>query len=406
MRAYNILFTDMFTIFVMSLLAVTVVSYFATRGRYLFPLFFYNYGPSFAIGYYLVLIIKTDSLSFDHFAVLFLETINLIIIAVIFYKMKIALEKSIKHDWDASIQRITCIQVVFFLPLLLNSDFGLFSAGSRIDYLSSSFLAKYLTYGGVLLAAVLAVAIAGSISEKSTITVWSITAISVNIVLSLLAGSKGGVFLWVVSIFALTNWRGLKLLKLKFVALGIFLVTSIVYTIYELSKALNLDFLLILKLISSRFFLNNDARALAFDLREETIGSAIFINEAFRSFARIFGEYLHEVPLGVRLYQEGLLITNGNGANTGLTPLIIAYFDVGYAILPVLIFTVFLLFMYCSIEGLFCNNGSVVKKLYYRAFMLQLFVVLLQDFLALLALLPMFLLFATFLKIKRSRIIL
>lgn len=86
----------------------------------------------------------------------------------------------------------------------------------------------------------------------------------------------------------------------------------------------------------SRFFLNNDARSLAFDLRSQVTAETGLLSESFRSLGNLFGSPPRNDPLGVLLYAQRLGVTNGSGANASLMALVTFYSTPGYATIPAL----------------------------------------------------------------------
>jgi hypothetical protein len=87
----------------------------------------------------------------------------------------------------------------------------------------------------------------------------------------------------------------------------------------------------------ARFFLNNDARAMAFDLRTQASGEAGLLAESFRSLANLFGAPPRNEPLGLLLYAQHLGVTNGSGANASLMALITYYSVPGYTAVPAML---------------------------------------------------------------------
>jgi hypothetical protein len=89
----------------------------------------------------------------------------------------------------------------------------------------------------------------------------------------------------------------------------------------------------------SRFFLFNDARALALDLRPTYYVDSALFSETFRSLASFFGSAPQNEPLGVLLYKEAFFTDGGSGANASLMALIVYYTEPGYSILSIFVAT-------------------------------------------------------------------
>jgi hypothetical protein len=233
----------------------------------------------------------------------------------------------------ARLLRATLVgQVIVTAPLITSQGFGIFSEGSRIDYLYAASSAKYLTYAGILIASVQVPLLAHRISSRR----FGLLDLAIMLVAfggSVLSGSKGGVVLWLVAIAALVNYRraGISLGRglLALAVLGSALGASSVL----IARFLNLDVGEFAELAFNRFFLVNDARALAFDFRTGTTPDAGWFAESFRSISSLFGAPPRNSPLGVLLYGDLFGVETGNGANASLAALLAYYSNPGELII-------------------------------------------------------------------------
>lgn len=231
------------------------------------------------------------------------------------------------------------LQLALAAPLVLSEGFGIFSDGSRIDYLYAGSLSKYLVYAGIICMGIQAPLLARQISCKGNIGWLGGMVVLFNFAMSILAGSKGGAFLWIFSVLALVNYRQARLSLMAMVLLPLLLVGGIYVSSLQISEFLGITLEDFADLALNRFFLNNDARALAFDFRTSLTSDAGLLSEAFRSLASLFGSAPKNSPLGVHLYAELFGFESGNGANASLIALIVYYSSAGYALLPALLFT-------------------------------------------------------------------
>jgi hypothetical protein len=229
------------------------------------------------------------------------------------------------------------VQIACTAPLVAMGGFGIFSDESRIGYLYTGSLPKYFTYASFLAATVQAALLAALVSASGRLGSWGWGVILLNFAISVTSGSKGAVFLWLVAIASMIDYRRARIPAYKLfgaLALGTggLLVSSL-----AIAHFLDLDLDVFLSLALNRFFLNNDARALAFDLRNWHSASGSMFSESFRSLGNLFGLPPRNDPLGVLLYSEAFATVNGNGANASFMALGTYYFPAGYAFVPALL---------------------------------------------------------------------
>ncbi|HEY6643537.1 hypothetical protein [Povalibacter sp.] len=229
------------------------------------------------------------------------------------------------------------LQLLASWPIVTSQGFGLFSEGSRIEYLSDSSSAKYFTYFVVLVSTLQAPLIANRLTKSGRLGMSGAVAIGLTFTLSLLAGSKGGVFLWFLSIASLVDYRRAPISRFSVVFVAIAGCALVVGSSIVIADFLGVRLEEFFDIVLSRFFLNNDARALAFDQRPVAPLTTSLIVESFRSLATIFGAQPHDSPLGILLYDELFGFETGNGANASLMALIVYYSPPGYAALPAIV---------------------------------------------------------------------
>jgi hypothetical protein len=226
------------------------------------------------------------------------------------------------------------LQLLVAWPLLASEGFGVFSEGSRIDYLFEGSAAKYLTYLGVLLATVQAGLVARAISIRGRFGLTGLLVAALNLALSLTSGSKGGFFLWLLSVLALIDYRQARISRSRIAAFALFLAAALTVTTEVVSTFIGITWQEFSELAFDRFFLTNDARALAFDLRSSASAGAGLFVESFRSLAALFGVGPVHPPIGVLLYDLQFATAGNVGANGSLAALIMFYSLAGYALVP------------------------------------------------------------------------
>lgn len=327
-------FATVLGIFLLALFTSSLVG----AGRLWLKGLIYNLSPAMAASFYAVAFLATPQPdSADLIAGLIFE----VTVLALFFKLLLNIKRDMINICEGDAARVLIWAVAFQLlisyPNMITAGFGLFSEGSRIDYLSSSSLAKYYTYAGLLISTVQAVFLASLVTSRGYLGILGWSVIAANLMLSVLAGSKGGAFLWFLSMASLIEYKRAhiqiyKIIIFLIIVMGLAWISSII-----VAKFLNIEFDDFINLALSRFFLNNDARALSLDLRTSQTADLSFFSEAFRSLGNLIGFPPRNDPLGVVLYGEGLSITNGSGANTSFMALATYYFPIGYALIPALL---------------------------------------------------------------------
>jgi hypothetical protein len=143
-------------------------------------------------------------------------------------------------------------------------------------------------------------------------------------------------------------------------------------------------------LAMSRFFLNNDARALAFDLQGQASASATLLSESFRSLANAIGSSPLYIPLGQLLYELHFGFASNIGANTSTMALIVFYSERGESLGPTIVASAVALLLYAGFATIRRLERRPVVRLAatsWAAVVLQLFT---QDFLAFQLVLPLY----------------
>ncbi|MGB6305961.1 MAG: hypothetical protein WBF45_19590 [Acidobacteriaceae bacterium] len=150
--------------------------------------------------------------------------------------------------------------------------------------------------------------------------------LAIESVLSILSGSKGGSVLMLIAVLSLLQFQSARE-YLALLRIPIIVITTIVgSTIYYVGKFLHLDPVEMMALMGSRFFLANDARALAIDYAGHLDqASTSLFRESFRFYASLLGLPPVNPPLGQLLYTQAFSTEGLTGANTSATALLIAY---------------------------------------------------------------------------------
>lgn len=343
----------------------------------------FNYGPSFACAFFVVGAFYDGQVSaFDLAAGLLFEFSVLVAFAKLFCDALREVRLADDEDVENWLVWSFAIQVLVALPIVTSEGFGIFSEGSRIAYLDEGSAAKYLTYAGVLVSAVQAGLIAHRVSAMRSFGIVGYSVIVGTFAVSTLSGSKGAFFLWFASVLALIDYNRVRIRWLPILVGLIVVCGALVSTANIVSETLGISDIEFAELALSRFFLNNDARALAFDFGGVTGQTSELIAASFRVLSARFGHPPIDPQLGLVLYERYFGVSTGNGPNASVMALIAYYSLRGYAFLPALIACLGLAVTYAVVLGLRHMVSGHLKKLGITLMGLTLIQQLSQDFLA------------------------
>jgi len=345
---YEFLFDSKFAILLAASLVAGLAATLAGRPGVAWRLLAFNFVPVFAAAYFVVVPLADRSPPVGDLSAAFaFEFVVLVLLA----RLVIDLMDQVRRI-DATTARRALAwtlagQLALAWPLVGTEGFGIFSEGSRIEYLFAGSGGKYLTYGSLLLGAVQAALLACRLSAGARPRLLDYTVLGVAFSLSLLSGSKGAFFLWLLTVFALVDYRRAQL-RVRTVVLGLAALLAAFLAMAEVLRGiLGFTQAEFVELVLNRFLLSNDARALALELRSIVGPDAVFWEEAFRSLASLFGTRPVHPPLGVHLFDLYFGDSAGSGANASLMALILFTTAPGDAALPALVAAgaVFVLFL-------------------------------------------------------------
>ena len=269
------------------------------------------------------------------------------------------------------------IQIIIAMYLVLQDGMGLFSEGSRIEYLADSRVNLYLTYASGLTVAVQIPIAAAIISYREKWDAWALVYVVLTMVLSIISGSKGAGLLVIIALISYVRLLSFKkYLKLMVIPI-IFGMAFLQMTVFYVGKFLQIEQHQMLELVYSRIFLINDGRALAIDFENQiSRGNVSLFQESFRAIASALGNAPINMPLGQLLYSEAFATEGLLGANTSASALLIAYGDATEKT----VFFILLLLFILAIYWVACLKGKyLIVRLGIGSLLLNL---LTQDFLA------------------------
>lgn len=319
------------------------------------------------------------------------------------------LSRGIRSLSETSVEPLTNLVVptilaswVFVFLLASLGGFGVFSTDSRIDYLTKARWAKYVTYGVTMIGVVQALLVARFIQEGKKVKHLILALVISNFLLSLVSGSKGGAFLWILSCFALLPRIYFKVHSFHKIArlFSLCLVGAVTLVIYLNMRSVAYDqpVVTLMQEGIARISLNNDARALALDLRERrdvNHDRSLFL-ELFPFVKRIIGEEPSARSFGSTLYSDGLRIGGNRGANASFVSLV-TYFTLPGDAWPVLFFSLFIFLLIWMLFGYLRKTlfQAAWAKALFSVFVVSFIQILSQDFLSAQVLAVNFLLFAS-----------
>ena len=220
----------------------------------------------------------------------------------------------------------TWILIVQSVYIFLQPGAGIFSEGSRIEYLAGSRLNLYFVYVSLLVQAAMIPVVAAIINNEkrwNRAVVLYLVLISIG---SILSGSKGSVLLAMLAIVSLLKFdRAHDYIRVLWGPIcgtvALFLIT-----VYIVGRFLLLEPSQMVSIMFSRIFLANDTRSLAIDWSKylDSSGTSLF-RESFRSLATLIGVAPKYPPLGQFLYSLQFGTVGLVGGNSSSTALMIAY---------------------------------------------------------------------------------
>ncbi|MGC3982210.1 MAG: hypothetical protein QM808_13215 [Steroidobacteraceae bacterium] len=386
---YVAILNNKFLTFVIAIGLMTVLSIGLRKRSSAVRAMLFSQAPAFAVAFYVLALLVSDYANvWDLIACGLFELLILCIYLRLFVNLIDCASALNPHAVTRMLYVSTAMQVITIWPLLTSVGFGIFSEGSRVAYLYDSSLAKYLTYTQVITGAVQAGLLASRINSQNGIGLLGLAVVLINFGSSLASGSKGAVFLWLAAILSLVSFKVLKARPVWLTLSLLICVSGLVVTAYFVGSVLGLTMAEFAELALSRFFLVNDARALAVDLRGFTNG-VDFFSEAFRSLGNMLSLSPQNQNLGSFLYDTYFGPSGGSGANASLTALITAYSQPGMAFLPALLFSCILAFSAIAIRDIRRNMQVVSDKYIVTIMSMNLLLLFSQDFLAFQVALPL-----------------
>lgn len=392
---YELIFKERFAILLAALVLMVITCFILGARRMWLRGLMYNLFPAMSAAFYLVALVSYSKVDKVDIIAGFIFELTILILFILMLKH---LRRSMAHirlyDSIRILKWMLLMQFLVSLPNLATAGFGIFSDGSRLEYLSANPFAKYLTYSVILITSIQAALLASLVSQRGYFGILGWSVITTNLALSIVSGSKGSVFLWILMIAALIDYKKAHIPIYKLIAFSGIIVFAALLSSVLVAGFLGISLDVFLDLAFNRFLLVNDARALALDLRSSHSTQLSLLSESFRSLSRIIGAPPYNPPIGVLLYDEGLSIGNGAGANASLMALATYYFTIGYALIPALIGILGAVLMFLFLRIMLAYFRNSVHKVVLISIFLSTISTYSQDFLGFQLLIPVVMLFA------------
>lgn len=379
---YDFILETKAVVLVVALMVSLVFAATSGEGKYWWRIFIFDLTLPFAVAFYLVVLgLQRIDFKPDTIAAIFFESVVFLLVARYLVLMKNSIGKVNDRSADSALKYLVFGHLALFVPLLFLDGFGLFSDGDRNDYISKYWFAKYLIYGGFLVSAAQVPLLAVRFSAAGRVGFPAWTAVGLNFLSSVLTGSKGVVFLWMLSIVAMMtlSWREHAKRIAVSLALMVFLLAA---AFFVLLTSIDMDPSQLSELLLARFFLSNDARALAYEFSAGSMGLDVLLQEAFRGFSPVFGYVPDVVPLGVQLYRDNFGIDLDVGANASMVSLVMYYGDSDWRFLYVF----FMVLVFLGLAAMAEMFSNFAKEPVLRVMLLGVFVYVArlfsQDFFA------------------------
>lgn len=300
--------------------------------------FSFSFPPIFGLGFLSSALFSDNNINkIDLLSCIVFEYVVFLVQIVIFIKIKSYVIYGLEFSRKAKLYIF--IMFVFLLVVNFHILDPLASTSERLDYLGDSPFNKYITYLSILFVFVMSIVVAGYINKIRRVTPFVLFGFLCVFIFSLLTGSKGAFFLFSLQVLSLINYRRYHVsFHRLFIAGGIGALLLFITGFY-ISQRSGIDFQEFISLVTSRFFLSNDARALAFDYRylSDHPSTSEFIVHSFRSIAALAGFSQTDPPLGQLLFDYLYNHSSSTGANTSISALIVYYSKEGQAFFSVLL---------------------------------------------------------------------
>lgn len=380
---YEQLFETKLATLLVMLAASTLVGAAVSRASIGLRSIAYNFVPSIALAFYVVAPFGNVAPDRPDLAAgLLFELVALAVFVRLFGDVYRITHGLSAEDVRRALWWSLPLQLILGAPQLSLDNFGIFADGSRIGYLGEAAWAKYLTYAIVVLTAIQAPLLARWVTLRGSLGMLGWAVVLLNAANSTLSGSKGAVFLWLIAVGALVDWRRVRVRWGAIISFGVVALAGLVGSVLFLSDVMSIEPGEFVDLAFSRFMITNDARALTFDLRADTGSPQAMLRESLRSLSGVLGLAPRQDPLGILLYDVLFGPGSGNGANGSLMALITFYMPRGAALLPAMLAAAALLVLATASRYAASLTGDGLGGLFVSAAALVCLQLYSQDFLA------------------------
>lgn len=401
---YDFIFHSKMVTTVAGLALLVLASTLAARPSFWWRTLAFNSGPAIAAGFLAAILLSDQRFSIsDVLAALMFEFIILCAFCRTTY---LAYHAAHQLDLAAATRAVRLslpLYIVTLVPALLGGGFGIFSSGTRIDYLYESSSAKYLTYLGLMMVILLGGLLARRITINGKPQLLDYAVVLIVSAASIVAGSKGGFVLWIGAVMAFIDYHQARIRPLTIILAGGVVAVLVAGLAVIVSDFLRISIPEFFDLAFNRFYISNDARALAFDLRTLEVHPGVSIwGESFRSLSSLFGNPPRNTSIGVELYDSYFGPSGGAGANGSFVALAILYTAPGDAALPLLIASLAVGLLLFLIRLGVRHMPTALSRFTVQMIATLNVVLLSQDFLAFQVVLPMSVVLALLLYLSGS----
>jgi hypothetical protein len=335
---YYLLFESKIFTILISLSVIILLSSLLGGGRLWIKAVMFIPPPAMAVAFFVIALFEDNNANkLDLISAIVFELSVLTIFIILLQKIR--KDISAIHESSAinALKALVTVHIISVIPNIMVQGYGIFSDFNKLDYLNTNVISKYLTYLTILFNTLEAIFLSIVITYKGKLNIISWIVVLVNFIISVASGSKGVFFLWILMVLALIDYRKINLKYANIILYITSLVILLIISFITISEFIGIEIESLLELVLNRIFLTNDARALAFDMRKPPEYDYIFLVESFRSVSSLLGMSPKNDPLGILLYDQGLNIGGGIGANASYIALATYYSTEGYVLVPSLI---------------------------------------------------------------------
>ena len=216
---YYQLFDSYLEYFLTSLALIFFASVVARHSWFGLRLFFFtSFGPFFAVAFYIVGVLTSDPTTVGISIYLLVFEISIFAALVLLLKKFLNRKRLESYDeldikYVKIFWRLFIIKLAMLVYLSRQQGFGIFSQGSRIEYLNDSSINLWMTYFGIFLSYFITGLLLNRSLKTKKLDRYFVYFLVLLAAETLLGGSKGAVIMWLLGFLSLYVTLNTKVLN-------------------------------------------------------------------------------------------------------------------------------------------------------------------------------------------------